>query len=196
MHQGGTMSTTTRVVALSLAVALAMSAGVAAANTSNADGETTLQTKPRPKRKALSKRALLAKIKRLRARQAHIAKAALKLRIMSNEAMPKQLPAKDRKTWPKFTSFLGRSAKLTQGRVTAWKGKLDGMNKKIAAIPAGDTRALMAATKDMQEMNMSFNLQYLQLQNKISHENRQFTMVSNIMKNKHDTAKNSINNIR
>jgi arginine decarboxylase-like protein len=55
---------------------------------------------------------------------------------------------------------------------------------------------LFEATRQMQEMSMSFNLQYLMLQNKISHENRQFTMVSNIMKNKHDTAKNSINNIR
>jgi len=55
---------------------------------------------------------------------------------------------------------------------------------------------LLDATKQMQEMQTSFNLQYLQLQNKISHENRQFTMVSNIMKTKHDTAKSSINNIR
>jgi hypothetical protein len=55
---------------------------------------------------------------------------------------------------------------------------------------------LLEATRQMQEMNMSFNLQYLMLQNKISHENRQFTLVSNIMKSKHDTAKNSINNIR
>jgi hypothetical protein len=45
-------------------------------------------------------------------------------------------------------------------------------------------------------MQMRFNLQYLMLQNKISQENRQFSMVSNIMRNKHDTAKNSINNIR
>ena len=58
------------------------------------------------------------------------------------------------------------------------------------------TDQLFAAVKQMQEMQMSFNLQYLMLQNKISHENRQFSMVSNIMKNKHDTAKNSINNIR
>lgn len=42
----------------------------------------------------------------------------------------------------------------------------------------------------------AFNLQYLQIQQKIQHENRQFTMISNIMKNKHDTAKNAINNIR
>lgn len=55
---------------------------------------------------------------------------------------------------------------------------------------------LIEATKDMQEMQMSFNLQYLLLQNKITHENRQFTMVSNIMKKKHETAKNAINNVR
>jgi hypothetical protein len=55
---------------------------------------------------------------------------------------------------------------------------------------------LFQATREMQEMQQSFNLQYLQLQNEISHENRQFTLVSNILKSKHDTAKNSINNIR
>jgi len=73
---------------------------------------------------------------------------------------------------------------------------------KLAAEAGGSkapnkaTDKLFEASKDMQEMQMSFNLQYLLLQNKISHENRQFSMVSNIMKNKHDTAKNSINNIR
>lgn len=53
-----------------------------------------------------------------------------------------------------------------------------------------------AAARRIREMQASFNLQYLMLQNSISHENRQFSMVSGIMKNKHDTAKNSINNIR
>jgi hypothetical protein len=43
---------------------------------------------------------------------------------------------------------------------------------------------------------MSFNLQYLQLQSQIQHENRSYTAVSNIMKTKHDTVKNSISNIR
>lgn len=55
---------------------------------------------------------------------------------------------------------------------------------------------LMNATQQMQEMNMSFNLQYLELQNKMQGDNRQFTMMSNIMKTKHDTAKNAINNVR
>ena len=52
------------------------------------------------------------------------------------------------------------------------------------------------ATKDMQEMMASFNLQYLQLQEKMQAENRSFTTVSNVMKTKHDTAKSSISNVR
>jgi hypothetical protein len=55
---------------------------------------------------------------------------------------------------------------------------------------------LLDATKNMQETQMSFNLQYLQLQNQMQDENRRFTLVSNIMKTKHDTVKNSISNVR
>ena len=55
---------------------------------------------------------------------------------------------------------------------------------------------LLAATKEMEEMQMSFNLQYLQLQSQMQHENRSYTAISNIMKTKHDTVKNSINNVR
>jgi hypothetical protein len=53
-----------------------------------------------------------------------------------------------------------------------------------------------AQAKQMQELNRSFNMQYLQLQETMQNENRKFTMLSNIMKTKHDTAKNSIGNIR
>jgi len=55
---------------------------------------------------------------------------------------------------------------------------------------------LYKAAREMAEMVESFNLQYLDLQQRMQNENRQFTMVSNIMKNKHDTAKSAINNIR
>ena len=50
-------------------------------------------------------------------------------------------------------------------------------------------------TQEMQETQMSFNLQYLQLQSSMQNESREFTMVSNIMKTKHDTVKNTISNI-
>ena len=50
--------------------------------------------------------------------------------------------------------------------------------------------------EQFQIMSASFNLQYLQLQNKMQDESRRFTLLSNIMKTKHDTAKNAINNVR
>jgi hypothetical protein len=55
---------------------------------------------------------------------------------------------------------------------------------------------LLAATKEMQETQMSFNLQYLQLQSQMQQDNRSYSAVSNIMKTKHDTVKNSISNVR
>src|SRR5688500_2642960 len=44
------------------------------------------------------------------------------------------------------------------------------------------TGRLIAESRKMQEMNMSFNMQYLQLQQQMQNENRQFTLLSNIMK--------------
>ena len=55
---------------------------------------------------------------------------------------------------------------------------------------------MVGRMEKMQEMNMSFNMQYLGLQQKMQDESRRFTLLSNIMKTKHDTAKNSISNIR
>jgi hypothetical protein len=59
-----------------------------------------------------------------------------------------------------------------------------------------DVSELLAEQARLQEMQMSFNLQYLQLQNQMQNENRQFTMLSNIMKTRHDTVRNSISNVR
>lgn len=55
---------------------------------------------------------------------------------------------------------------------------------------------MMARMQQLQEMNQSFNLQYLALQENMQNESRRFSLLSNIMKTKHDTAKNSIGNLR
>jgi hypothetical protein len=77
---------------------------------------------------------------------------------------------------------------------------LDGIaaGDPIASAAASDSSQsdLLNATKQMQETQMSFNLQYLQLQSQMQNENRSYTMISNVMKTKHDTVKNSISNIR
>jgi hypothetical protein len=71
-----------------------------------------------------------------------------------------------------------------------------GTGPLVSSAGSDTSGQLMQATQNMQETQMSFNLQYLQLQDSMQNENRQFTMVSNIMKTKHDTVKNSISNIR
>jgi len=73
-----------------------------------------------------------------------------------------------------------------------------GVMQNIEAMAeSGDSGAMqLLATKEMQAMNQSFNLQYLQLQQEMQQENRKFSTLSNIMKTKHDTAKSTINNVR
>ena len=66
----------------------------------------------------------------------------------------------------------------------------------VSRPDAGRQESLLTATRQMQETQMSFNLQYLQLQSQMQHENRSYTAISNIMKTKHDTVKNSISNVR
>ncbi len=66
----------------------------------------------------------------------------------------------------------------------------------VSGSSGDSSMALLQATREMQEMSQQFNLQYLQLQQDMQNENRQFSMVSNIMKVKHDTAKTAIQNVR
>jgi hypothetical protein len=62
---------------------------------------------------------------------------------------------------------------------------------------AGDSSSqLLLATQQMQEMNQNFNLQYLQLQESMQQDSRQYTAMSNVIKTKSDTAKNSLSNIK
>lgn len=61
----------------------------------------------------------------------------------------------------------------------------------------GDSQAqMMLATRHMQDMNNRFNMQYLQIQQSMQKDSREFTMISNIMKTKHDTARNSLSNLK
>jgi hypothetical protein len=60
------------------------------------------------------------------------------------------------------------------------------------AVGEGD---VLEATRALQQESQTFNLQYLQLQENMQRESREFTALSNVMKVKHDSAKSAINNI-
>jgi len=42
----------------------------------------------------------------------------------------------------------------------------------------------------------AFSVQYLKLQTQMQNENRAYTLISNVLKSKHDTVKNTIGNIK
>jgi hypothetical protein len=70
----------------------------------------------------------------------------------------------------------------------------DGGAVRSPASGAGEGD-LLEATRALQQQSQSFNLQYLQLQEGMQRESREFTALSNVMKVKHDSAKSAINNI-
>jgi len=74
--------------------------------------------------------------------------------------------------------------------------KMAGLYAKLSRKIQEPGESCPAAMKQLLDMNQSFNLQYLGLQQVMQDESRRFTLVSNIMKTKHDTAKNSISNLR
>jgi hypothetical protein len=125
------------------------------------------------------------RIKRLR-------QAANVLRKLAAQPLPDHLESRERYEALRYIKWLNDSSLQLESLTEKWDTSLKALTSKLTTNPT----KLMAATKQIGEMNMSFNLQYLQLQQKMQAENRQFTLVSNIMKVKHDTARNAINNVR
>jgi hypothetical protein len=124
-----------------------------------------------------------------RLRIERLRQTAKTLQELAHQPLPLDLPASEQNEAKRFSLWLKNSSQRLYDLANRWQAALD------TAVHT-KTNDPKKQTSSMRDMIMSFNLQYLMLQNKISHENRQFSLVSNIMKNKHDTAKNSINNIR
>lgn len=113
--------------------------------------------------------------------------------------LPQDAAAMLRRAMPTLSGGeIGSLADYASGDAgVAGTGGALGSSSAIGSAAGGDSQSqLFQATQQMQETQMSFNLQYLQLQSQMQSENRSYTAVSNIMKTKHDTVKNSISNIR
>jgi hypothetical protein len=74
--------------------------------------------------------------------------------------------------------------------------EVSGLAAEAEKDSAGRLTALLEAIEGLTEMTQSFNIRHLDLQKQMQDENRRYTLVSNIMKTKHDTAKAAINNVR
>jgi hypothetical protein len=103
------------------------------------------------------------------------------LRSLAAEPIQGGLDVQQAQKVAEYSRWLQRASKEIEAFADQWE-------RNLAGSPKADSR--------MQETVKLFGLQYLQLQQKIQQDNRQFTLISNIMKAKHDTAKNAINNLR
>lgn len=117
------------------------------------------------------------------------------------EPIPRELPADEQNEARRYAAWLRAWASRLDALANKGEGAIGSAGGADGAIGSaagggGGQDQLLNATKQMQETQMSFNLQYLQLQSQMQNENRQYTAISNIMKTKHDTVKNSISNIR
>ncbi len=101
------------------------------------------------------------------------------LHKLSKQSAPRGLSTTEKAELKRYDSWLGIACK-----------ELDNLAKH------GEKLLKLKDGPGASEMQQSFNLQYLQLQQDMQAQNRQFTLVSNIMKVKHDTAKSAINNVR
>jgi len=101
----------------------------------------------------------------------NIRKNARKLRSLSKMKMSKGLNQKEMDEIRTYASWLNESSKKLLVLANKWQ-------------------------KSGENESDYYSNELLNLQQALQHENRQFTMISNIMKVKHDTADSVINNVR
>ncbi|ACG71983.1 conserved hypothetical protein [Anaeromyxobacter sp. K] len=90
------------------------------------------------------------------------------------------------------------SAAIRSGAAAAGGSPLGGspLAGGLTGSPGGGAGGdVLDATRALQREAQTFNLQYLQLQEHMQRESREFTAVSNVMKVRHDSARAAIQNI-
>ena len=76
------------------------------------------------------------------------------------------------------------------------KGHQKALNDLDQTLDALETIDKTKATSLLQEKMTTMDKQFISLQESLNYAGKQYTTVSNVLKTKHDTVKNSINNIR
>jgi hypothetical protein len=92
--------------------------------------------------------------------------------------------------------FVGGSTSGASGLAGSGPGAGAGVVTAAGGSGTSAETDVMASARALQAESQAFNAQYLQLQEAMQRENREFTALSNVMKVKHDTARAAIGNIQ
>ena len=89
-------------------------------------------------------------------------------------------------------------AGAVRGVSQAAAGAARGAPPAATSIAPGGTGSgdAFEATRILQQEGQSFNLRYLELQERLQRETREFTALSNVMKVRHDAARAAIQNVQ
>jgi hypothetical protein len=87
---------------------------------------------------------------------------------------------------------------VAQAAAGAVRGAPAATTSLAASLATGGTGSgdAFEATRILQQEGQSFNLRYLELQERLQRETREFTAVSNVMKVRHDAARAAIQNVQ
>jgi NAD(P)H-hydrate repair Nnr-like enzyme with NAD(P)H-hydrate epimerase domain len=89
-------------------------------------------------------------------------------------------------------------AGAVRGVAQAAAGAARGAPPAASSVAAGGNGSgdAFEATRILQQEGQSFNLRYLELQERLQRETREFTALSNVMKVRHDAARAAIQNVQ
>jgi hypothetical protein len=87
---------------------------------------------------------------------------------------------------------------VAQAAAGAVRGAPAATTSLAASLATGGTGSgdAFEATRILQQEGQSFNLRYLELQERLQRETREFTAISNVMKVRHDAARAAIQNVQ
>jgi hypothetical protein len=126
-------------------------------------------------------RAEFAKVRINRLQQ-----AARSLQERAVEPLPANLTDDQKKEAAKYTRWLRDSGRKMNDLARRWQDALSNVARN---------KSIVISQKQMEKMNMSFNDQCSALRDELLDELRRYAMISRIMKNNYDDARNSINNL-
>jgi hypothetical protein len=122
-----------------------------------------------------------AKTTKLEQRLALLGSANTTFAKLAGEQAPKDASAKDKQAWADQTAWLESGIRRFEALVAVGNAALAQAKAKSKSFP---------------EQYQLFTAQYIALQQELQKETQQLTAVSNVLKTRHDTAKNTISNLR
>ena len=124
--------------------------------------------------------------------------ARLNAMIARHQRIRSRLPRQYQQELDQLTALVKRRFLANLPAVNLWASTTHLVSEIISGLTALEVASLADYVLGgiAADATPIFKLHYVQLENQLQTENRQFTAISNIMKTKHETVRTSLSNVR